>query len=105
MNSPWPQVRLSEVIHRSDETAVIYPDAEYREVTVKLWGKGVIQRGIVSGAELFGTRRYVAHAGQLILSRIDARNGAIGLVPVELDGAIVSSDFPTFIVNNDGLMQ
>jgi type I restriction enzyme S subunit len=30
------------------------------------------------------------------LSKIDARNGAIGLVPPELDGAIVSNDFPSF---------
>jgi type I restriction enzyme S subunit len=35
-------------------------------------------------------------ANQLILSKIDARNGAIGLVPPELDGAIVSNDFPSF---------
>jgi type I restriction enzyme S subunit len=35
-------------------------------------------------------------ANQLIMSKIDARNGAIGLVPPELDGAIVSSDFPSF---------
>ncbi|MDK9720432.1 MAG: restriction endonuclease subunit S [Rhodospirillales bacterium] len=32
----------------------------------------------------------------MILSKIDARNGAIGLVPQELDGAIVSNDFPSF---------
>jgi type I restriction enzyme S subunit len=32
----------------------------------------------------------------LILSRIDARNGAIGIVPESLDGAIVSNDFPLF---------
>ncbi|MGH9641460.1 MAG: hypothetical protein ACRD3Q_03460 [Terriglobales bacterium] len=30
------------------------------------------------------------------MSKIDARNGAIGLVPPELDGAIVSNDFPSF---------
>jgi type I restriction enzyme S subunit len=30
------------------------------------------------------------------VSRIDARNGAIGIVPDELDGAVVSNDFPCF---------
>jgi type I restriction enzyme S subunit len=38
----------------------------------------------------------VVRANQFILSRIDARNGAAGIVPEELDGAVVSSDFPTF---------
>ena len=43
-----------------------------------------------------GIRRFVARTGQLILSRIDARNGAIGVVPPKLDGAVVTSDFPLF---------
>ena len=37
--------------------------------------------------------------GQFILSRIDARNGANGLVPEELDGAVVTNDFPLFDLN------
>jgi type I restriction enzyme, S subunit len=52
-----------------------------------------------------GTRRFVARSGQLILSRIDARNGAIGLVPPELDGALVSNDFPTFAIDKAGVNE
>ena len=91
----WPKVALSELLRRSDETTVIDPAAEYHEVTIKLWGKGVISRGKVSGSDVVSARR-VVRANQLILSKIDARNGAIGLVPPELDGAIVSNDFPSF---------
>jgi type I restriction enzyme S subunit len=50
-----------------------------------------------------GGRRFVARVGQLILSRIDARNGAIGIVPRELDGSVVTNDFPLFDVNPDKL--
>ncbi len=35
-------------------------------------------------------------SGQFIASRIDARNGAFGLIPDELDGAVVTNDFPVF---------
>lgn len=91
----WPKVALGELLRRSDESAVIDPAAEYHEVTIKLWGKGVISRGKVSGSNVVSTRHLV-RANQLILSKIDARNGAIGLVPPELDGAIVSNDFPSF---------
>jgi type I restriction enzyme S subunit len=35
-------------------------------------------------------------AQQFILSRIDARHGALGLIPEALDGAVVSNDFPVF---------
>jgi type I restriction enzyme, S subunit len=91
----WPKIALGDVLCRSSEPAVCVPDAEYDEVTIRLWGKGVISRGKVRGADVT-TRRRVVRANQLILSKIDARNGAIGLVPHELDGAIVSNDFPSF---------
>ena len=83
------------MLRRSDETAGIEPEAEYHEVTIKLWGKGVVSRGKVRGSDVVSVRR-VVRVNQLILSKIDARNGAIGLVPPELDGAIVSNDFPSF---------
>jgi len=37
----------------------------------------------------------------LILSRIDARNGAFALVTNELDQAVVSNDFPVFNIDNN----
>lgn len=33
------------------------------------------------------------------MSKIDARNGAMGLIPAELNGAIVTNDFPTYDVD------
>lgn len=91
----WSKVALGELLRRSDESAAIDPAAEYHEVTIKLWGKGIVSRGKVRGSDVVSVRRIV-RANQLILSKIDARNGAIGLVPPELDGAIVSNDFPSF---------
>lgn len=99
---PWPKVRLGEVLTRSDETIEPQADVEYREITVRMWGKGVIERGRVMGASLPG-RRFVAHTGQFIASRIDARNGAMGLVPESLDGALVTNDFPLFNLNTERL--
>lgn len=49
-------------------------------------------------------RQMVARGGQFILSRIDARNGALGLVPPELDEAIVTNDFPVFNVVENRLL-
>jgi len=92
----WQTTSLGELLSRSTETAEIQPDESYKEITVKLWGKGAILRGVTSGAELNGARRFLARKGQLILSRIDARNGAIGIVPESLDGSVVSNDFPLF---------
>lgn len=95
--SKWQRVPLGELLCRSAEPAVIEPEAEYHEVTIRLWGKGIVSRGLVRGAAVTTPRRFVRE-GQLILSKIDARHGALGIVPPELDGAIVSNDFPSFAV-------
>jgi type I restriction enzyme S subunit len=95
MSTDWPKVRLGDVLRRSAETVIAHADKDYRQITVKLWGKGAVLRGMVSGGSVNG-RRFIARAGQLILSRIDARNGAIAVVPNDLDGALVTNDFPVF---------
>lgn len=99
--SNWPQVPLGELLSRADSPADLAPDTEYHEVTIRLWGKGVVSRGKVRGADVTTARRFV-RSGQLILSKIDARNGALGMVPSELDGAIVSNDFPSFELQEAG---
>jgi hypothetical protein len=98
MIKAWQTVKLGEVLRRSEETIELQPDVPYRQITVKLWGKGVVLRGILTGAEIAAPRQMVARRGQFILSRIDARNGALGIVPPELDQAVVTSDFPLFDV-------
>jgi type I restriction enzyme S subunit len=79
----------------------INPDENYRQVTVRLFHKGVILRGEQPGGMIRTTRQWCVREGQVLLSRIDARNGAIGLVPKELDGAIVTNDFWAFGVSRD----
>jgi type I restriction enzyme S subunit len=100
--STWPVVKLGNVLRRSEETITPQATQEYREITVRLWGNGVVERGRVLGGSLSG-RRFVARAGQLIISRIDARNGAMGLVPEALDSALVTNDFPLFDINPNSL--
>lgn len=103
MSTAWTTVTLGNVLHRSQETIPLDPEVSYREVTVRMNGKGVVERRRVQGVEIASDRRYKATTGQFIISRIDARNGASGLVPDELDGAIVTNDFPLFDVAQDRL--
>jgi hypothetical protein len=55
----WPKVALGDLLRRSDESAVLNPTAEYHEVTIKLWGKGVVSRGKVYGSDVVSVRRVV----------------------------------------------
>ena len=76
----WPKAKLGNVLTRSKERVEIRPARNYKQVTVRLWGEGVILRNEVSGMKIRARTRYVAHEGHFILSRIDARNGAFGIV-------------------------
>jgi type I restriction enzyme S subunit len=64
----------------------------------------VIQRGELNGFEIPSRKQRIVHSGQLILSRIDARHGAFGLIPDYLDGAIVSTDFPVFDIERSQIV-
>jgi len=96
MSSKWPIAKMGEVLQRWQDWIHLQPEEQYREVTVRLWGKGVVLRRVALGSEIAASTRLRVRTGQFILSRIDARNGAIGIIPAELDGAIVSNDFPAF---------
>lgn len=100
MDNRFPLVPLSQVLKRVKEPVVIEDGILYRRITVRLYGQGVLKRDELPGEEIGTKRQFLAHAGQLIISRIDARNGAFGIVPSELEGAIVTNDFWLFEVHN-----
>ena len=103
MTKAWQQHKLGDLLTRSGEAAQPAADAEYKEITIRLWGKGVLERGRISGAAVNG-RRFIARKNQFVASRIDARNGAMGIVPESLDGALVTNDFPLFEVNQEHIL-
>jgi type I restriction enzyme S subunit len=104
MSSSWPRIPLGEMLSKNEQWVALDPTTEYREVKVRLWGRGVVLRGLTPGSEIAAASRVQVRAGQFILSRIDARNGASGIVPPDLDGAVVSGDFPAFNINHDRMV-
>ena len=104
MITQHPVTYLADLLIKSEEQAEIDPAKAYQLVTVKLWGKGVELRGEFEGIGLTNSKLFVVKERQFILSKIDARNGAFGLIPSSLDGAVVSSDFPTFSLNTSKIL-
>jgi len=100
INAKYPLVPLSQVMKRIKEPVCVENDILYKRITVRLYGLGVLQRDELYGRDIGTKKQFIARKGQLIISRIDARNGAFGIVPDELDGAIVTNDFWLFDVNN-----
>jgi len=99
--SSWSKCPLGDFLAQSRNEANLFDDETYKQITVRLYGKGATLRKTSLGAEIRTRPQFLAKAGQLIMSRIDARNGAFSIIPPDLDGAVVSQDFPLFDVNSE----
>ena len=71
----------------------------YKRVTVKMHGKGIILRDYVSGNSIGTKKQFTVSSGHLLMSKIDARNGAFGIVPSELEKAVITGNFWDYEVN------
>jgi restriction endonuclease S subunit len=100
-SASWKRVPLKEFLSPVRNEAMVSETTIYKQVTVKLYGKGAVLRKILPGHEIRTRPQFIVKTGQLIMSRIDARNGAFAIVPSELDGAVVTQDFPLFQVDRN----
>lgn len=98
-SNKYEQARIGDFLIKSRNIVNIEDSKEYNRVTVKINNNGVILRDTEKGVNIGTKKQYRANAGQFIISKIDARNGAFGIIPSELDNAIVTNDFPLFDVN------
>lgn len=98
-NDLFDLVPIGSFLIKSRLKILIEDDKLYQRVTVKINNNGVFPRDIEIGKNIGTKQQYFVKAGQFLMSKIDARNGAFGLVPENLDGAIVTNDFPAFDIN------
>jgi len=97
----WKDEKLSEVLSQNLDYVTDLGPVNYKKLSVKLYGKGVLLDGIVSGDDVKMTRHQIAKEGQVILSEIWGKKGAIGIVPEEGNGALCTSHFFLFDINTD----
>lgn len=99
-NRKYRVLKISQLLVKNNESIIIEDEKLYKRVTVKINANGVVLRDEEYGKNIGTKRQFIAKEGQMIVSKIDARNGAFGLIPFELDGAIVTNDFPLFDINH-----
>ena len=98
-NKKYPLVRIGEFLTRNKTAVTIQDEPVYQRVTSRVRNGGVVPRDEVKGANIGTKKQYVISSGQFILSKIDARNGAMGIIPESLDGAIVTQDFLAYDID------
>ena len=96
----WKEYRIGDFLKRIKRNIPIEAGQEYSLLTIKLYHKGIVPRGEKSGNDIKAKTMFLVHEGDFILSGIDARNGAFGIVPKELEGAVVTNDFWYFEIDD-----
>lgn len=105
MSDTWPIVKLGEVVRLRKEFLTIDDLKTYRRPRVQLHAQGIVLRDEVPGALIKTKKQQACRAGELLVAEIDAKVGGFGIVPDHLDGAIVSSHYFLFSVEEEMLNE
>ena len=95
-------ISLRDILVRNKTQIEIKDSEKYKRVTIKMHGKGICLRDEVLGEKIGTKKQFTISKGQLLLSKIDARNGAFGIVPEDVEGAIITGNFWAYDIKKDG---
>lgn len=102
VNWSWPDEiikPLASILRRRNEAAIetLTPESMVTLLTIRFDGS-IEPREIVRIKDVKG-RLFRVYPGDVVFSKIDARNGAIGLAPDDIEYMCVTSEFPVYSVN------
>lgn len=105
MKPVWPILKLGEVLRHRKEFITIDDVATYMRPRVQLHAQGVVLRDQLPGALIKTKTQQVCRTGEFLVAEIDAKVGGFGIVPPNLNGAIVSSHYFLFVVEDSKLAR
>lgn len=92
-------VKIGSFLKRNKSQVKIQNEILYKRPTIKMNNGGIFLRDEVLGEQIGTKNQFKIKQAQFLLSKIDARNGAFGVVPTELDNGIITGNFWTFDVD------
>ena len=104
MSNTLARVKLGELIAHRNGFITIQDDAKYKRCRVQIHAQGIVLRDEVTGFEIRTKKQQVCKANDFLVAEIDAKVGGYGIVPGDLDGAIVSSHYFLYEIDKCKLM-
>ena len=95
------RVKVREVLELQRRQVNVDPAAEYREIGVRSFGKGIFHKDPIKGIDLGGKRVFVVRPGDLVFSNVFAWEGAVALASPAEAGRIGSHRFMTYTPTDD----
>jgi type I restriction enzyme S subunit len=96
-------VRLKELIQPTERLEIPVAGKIYRQAGIRLWGEGAYERESIDGIDTRYKTLSRIEADDIVVNKIWARNGSVAVIPGNIAGCFVSSEFPTFVINKGKL--
>lgn len=100
----YEHVVLGEVARLDVERVVVDANDCYPMAGLLIAGRGLFWRGEVWGSQTSYSALHRLRAGQLVMRKLTAWEGPITTVPASFDGALLSTEFPTFTLDEERLL-
>lgn len=97
----WTETTFGDSLRVVQRPAQIKDDDDYLLVVAKRSRGGIVSRGNLQGREIKTKSQFYINAGDFLISRRQIIHGACGIVPSELDGAIVSNEYDVLLPNDN----
>lgn len=97
----WRRVPLARVLELSCDETLVDSAATYEVAGVYSFGRGMFRRASIDGTHTSYKVLHKLRRNQIVMSRLKAWEGALALVPDDLEGWFVSPEFPTFDIDLD----
>lgn len=94
-------VSIGSFLVRIKDPVDIEDNQNYKRVSIKLYNGGITLRDIELGVNIGTKKQFRIKQGHFLLSKIDARNGAIGIVPESCNDAIITGNFWDFEIDKN----
>lgn len=95
---------MSELVSQRPPDVMVDGTVQYRFAGVYSFGRGVFPSVVKAGSEFAYERLSTVRAGDFTYPKLMAWEGALGVVPPECDGMVVSPEFPVFSINTDEVL-
>lgn len=93
------QIAVAELVKQRPADVNVEPHVSYQFAGVYSFGKGVFKGGVKTGTEFAYPKLSRIKTGDFIYPKLMAWEGALGVVPDECNGCVVSPEFPVFEVD------
>lgn len=97
----YPEWPLGHALVRARQSTPVADSESYRITGIYSFGKGLIKRDTIQGSETTYKFLTPLRTSQLVMSKLNAWEGALSVVASDFDGTYVSPEYPVFDINQE----